>query len=118
VPHFVDHQQPGVDVVTQGWHAAHPQSLAFAGRNLVADALAGDFTLKLRKRQQHVKHESAHGRGGVELLGDGHKGHALAFEHFHHLGKVGQTAGESVNFVDHHDVHQTALDVRQVLSTC
>jgi transposase len=32
--------------------------------------LARHFALKLGEGQQHIEHQSAHGRGGVELLGD------------------------------------------------
>jgi hypothetical protein len=70
---LVDHQQPVGHVVAQGRNTTHPQSLAFAGGNFVADPLAGDFPLELGKGQQHVEHQAAHGRGGVELLGDGYE---------------------------------------------
>ena len=65
-------------VVAQRHHAADPESLAFGGGDLVADALAGDLPLELRKRQQHVQREPAHGGRGVELLGDRDERHSCA----------------------------------------
>src|SRR6059036_3678086 len=40
-----------------GAHAADPKSLALGGRDLVADALGGDFPLKLGKRQQDIERQ-------------------------------------------------------------
>ena len=37
----------------------------------------------------------------------------MALEHLDHLGEVGKAARQAVNLVDHHDVDQAALDVRQ-----
>jgi hypothetical protein len=51
-------------------------------------AFGDDLTLKLREGQQDVEHQSAHGGGTIELLGDGHEGHALLLELLHHLGEV------------------------------
>jgi len=36
----------------------------------------------------------------------------VAFEHFDHLGEVGQAARQAVDLVDHHDVDLAALDIR------
>jgi hypothetical protein len=44
------------------------------------DALGGDFALKPGKRQQDVQRQSAHGGGGVELLGDRDEGHTMLIE--------------------------------------
>src|SRR6516225_8784323 len=53
-------------------HAAHfPASrLLLRGGDLVADALADDLTLELRKGQQHVQGQATHRRRRVELLRD------------------------------------------------
>jgi len=36
----------------------------------------------------------------------------VAFEHFDHLGEIGQAARQAVDLVDHHDVDLAALDIR------
>src|SRR3546814_2402348 len=70
---FVDDQLAILDVIAQGRHAAHPHPLGLAGGNLVADALAGDLTFELGKRQQDVERQASHRRRGVELLGHRHE---------------------------------------------
>ncbi|NKA76334.1 hypothetical protein GO285_05304 [Ralstonia solanacearum] len=111
--HLVDHQLTVEHVIAQWRHAAHPHALALARRDLVADALARHLALELREGQQHVQHQPPHRRGRIELLGDRHEGHVLAFEHLDHLREVRQAAGQPVDLVDHNDVDQAALDVRQ-----
>jgi hypothetical protein len=64
-----------------------------------------------REGQQDVQHQPPHRRGGVELLGHRDEGHALAFEHLHHLREVGQAARQPVDLVDHDDVDLARLDV-------
>jgi hypothetical protein len=54
---LVGHQSAVLDVVAQRWHAAHPHALALAGRDLVADAFAGDLALELGEGQQDVQHQ-------------------------------------------------------------
>ena len=108
----VDDQQAVLDVVAQRRDAAHPHPFALGGGDLVADALTGDLALELREGQQHVEHQPPHRGGGVELLGDRDKGHVVALEHLDHLGEVGETARQTVDLVDHHDVDLAALDVR------
>src|SRR5262249_28523513 len=58
-----------LEFVSQRHHSADPQALALGSRHLVANALGGDLSLELRKREQHVQSESAHRGGRVELLG-------------------------------------------------
>src|SRR5262249_31160980 len=70
------------------------------GGDLVPNALGGHLALELCKRQQHVQGQSAHGGGGVELLGDGDEGHTVFVEQVYQLGKVGQRAGQTVDFID------------------
>ena len=42
-------------VIAQGHHAAHPHALLLGRGDLVTDALAGDLTLELGEREQHVE---------------------------------------------------------------
>ena len=100
------------DLVAQWRVAPHPQALAFAGGDLVADAFARDLALELGEGQQDVEHQPAHRRGGVELLGHRHERHLVPFEHLHQLGKVGQAARQAVDLVDDHDVNLVGNDVR------
>ncbi len=110
---LVDHQLALGHVVPERWHAAHPHALALAGCDLVADAFARHLTLELRERQQHVQHQPPHRRGCVELLRDRHERHVITLEHLDHLGEVRQAARQPVDLVDHDDIDQAALDVRQ-----
>ena len=57
---LVDHQLALDDVVPERWRTAHPHPLGLAGRDLVADALARDFALKLCEGQQDVERQPAH----------------------------------------------------------
>src|SRR4029434_2735080 len=57
-------------VIAERRHAADPETLAFGSGDLVPNAFRGHLALELGKRQQHVQGQSAHGSGGVELLGN------------------------------------------------
>jgi Tetracyclin repressor-like, C-terminal domain len=57
------------DPISERDRAAHPDASLFRGGDFVADALAGNLALELRKRQQHVEGEPSHAGGGVESLG-------------------------------------------------
>ena len=109
---FVGHQSAVLDVVAQRRHAPHPHAFALAGRDLVADALASDLALELREGEQDVQHQPTHGGRRVELLGDRHERHAIAFEHFDHLGEVRQAARQSVDLVDDDHIDLAGFDVR------
>ena len=108
---FVWDQPAVLDVVAKWRHAAHPHALALAGGDLVADALAGHLPLELGEGQEDVQHQPPHRRGGVELLRDRDEGHAIALEHIHHLGEIGEAACQAIDLVDHHDVDLAGLDV-------
>src|SRR6476620_3938159 len=69
----VDDELAVFDVVAERGLTAHPHALLLGGRDLVADALAGDLALELGKRQEDVERQASHRRRGVELLGDRHK---------------------------------------------
>lgn len=99
------------DIVAQRRDASHPHALLLTGGDLVADALTGDLAFELSEGQQYVQHQSAHAGRGVELLGDGYKGHTLALEHLDHSGEIGKAAGQAVNFVNHDHIDFACLDV-------
>jgi hypothetical protein len=80
---------------------------------VAGDPLTGDLALELGKGQQHVERQPTHRGGGVELLGDGDERGAVPVEDLHHLGEVGERAGEPVDLVDDHDVDQPRLDILQ-----
>ena len=69
-------------------HARQADAAPARGCHLVADAFAGDLAFELRERQQDVQRQSAHAGGRVELLGDGHEGHATRIEQVDHLGEI------------------------------
>jgi hypothetical protein len=48
-----------------------------------------------------------------QLLGNRYEGDAVTLEHLDHPREVGQTPGQAVNLVDHHDVDSPRLDVGQ-----
>ena len=108
---LVDHQLALDDVITQHRHAAGPFTLAAGGGNLVAGSLGDNLAFELGEREQHVEHQAAHRRAGVELLGDGDEGHFPAFQHVHDLGEVHQAAAEPVHLVDDDTVDPTGLHV-------
>ena len=100
-----------VDVIAERRDSAHPQPLALAGGDLVADALAGHLALELGEGQQDVEHQPPHGGGGVELLGDRDEGDPVALEHLDHAREVGERSRQAIDLVDHHDVELAGLDV-------
>src|SRR6516162_7272112 len=85
-------------------HPAHPHPLLLRGGDLVADALADDLTLELRKGQQNIEGQATHRRRRVELLRDRDKGGVSRIEDLDDLGKIGKRAGQPVNLVDDDDV--------------
>ncbi len=42
----------------------------------------------------------------------------MCVEHLDHLGEVGERAGQPVDFVDHHDIDQSLIDVSQQTLQC
>ena len=42
----------------------------------------------------------------------------MRVEHLYHLCEVGERAGQAVNFVDHHDLDQTPIDISQQALQC
>ena len=37
----------------------------------------------------------------------------MRVEHLDHLGEVGERAGQAVDFVDHHDIDRSLVDISQ-----
>jgi hypothetical protein len=91
----VGHETSGLDVVTEGHVAAHPEAPSTRGGDLVADTLAGDLALELREREQHVEREPTHGRGRVELLSDRDEGDVMRVEGLDDPGEVGERVSRS-----------------------
>ena len=106
----VDDQPAVDDVVAHGWVTTHPHALPLGGRDLVADALAGDLALELSEGQEHVEHQPAHRGRGVELLGDRDERDPVLVEGFGELCEVGEGAGEPVDLVDDDDIDLALAD--------
>jgi len=81
------------------------------GGDLVANALADDLTLKLRKGQQNIEGQPPHRGRRVELLRDRNKRRASRIEDLDDLGKIGKRAGRPVNLVDDNGIDPTRRDV-------
>ena len=92
-------------------HATHPHPLPFRGGDLVADALADDLALELRKRQKYIEGQAPHRRRRIELLRHRNEGGAPLIEDLDDLGKIGERAGQPVDLVDDDGVDPTRGDV-------
>jgi hypothetical protein len=103
------------NLIAERRHAAHPHPLLFRGGDLVADAFTGDLALELSEGQQHIEGQPPHRRRRVELLGDRNKRRALGVEDLDNLGKVGERAGQPVDFVDGDDFDPPRLDLCEQL---
>jgi tetratricopeptide (TPR) repeat protein len=79
-----------LDPIPERWHPAHPHPLLFRGGNLVADALADDLALELRKGQQNIEGQAPHRGRGIELLRHRNKRRASRIEDLDDLGKIGE----------------------------
>ena len=92
-------------------HPAHPHPLLLRGGDLVADALADDLALELRKGQQNIEGQAPHRGRCVELLGHRNKRRAPRVEDLDDLGKIGERAGQPVDLVDDHNIDPSCRDV-------
>jgi len=92
-------------------HAAHPHPFLFRGGDLVADALADDLALKLRKGQQDVQGQAPHRGRRIELLRHRNEGAAPLIEDLDDLGKIGERAGQPVDLVDDNRIDPTRRNV-------
>ncbi len=111
----IDDQLAVGHVIAEGRIAAHPDALLLGGRELVADTLAGDLTLELGERQQHVQGEAPM---EVVVLNDcvtETKVTPLRSKHLHQPGKVHQRAAEPVDLVDYDHVDFPGFDVGKKL---
>src|SRR3954447_694008 len=87
LPHLLGfgwvHDQPSSfrrDIVAQHRSAADPLAFAACRRELIACPLPDDFALELRKREQDIQREPAHGGAGIEVLRYGNEAHATLVE--------------------------------------
>jgi len=112
---LVDRERSAVRLVAERDGASHPHALALRSTDLVADPLAGDLALELRKREQHVQGEAAHRGRRVELLRDRHERHPARIEHLHDLREVGEGAREPIDLVDDNGVELSIADVGEQL---
>jgi hypothetical protein len=69
----------------------------------VVDALARNFALELRKRQQHVEGKTTHAGGGVESSRHRDKRDVMFIEEFDQLGEVGKRPCQTIDLVDDDD---------------
>src|SRR6516165_2483218 len=92
-------------------HPAHPHPLPLRGGDLVADALADDLALELRKGQQNIEGQAPHRGRRVELLRDRHERGARRVEDLDDLGEIGERAGQPVDFVDDDRVDSPRGDI-------
>src|SRR5712675_1042010 len=98
---FVDPDLAVLGIVAERHHPADPQTLALGGRDLVANALGSDLAFELGEREKDIEREPAHGRGGIELLGDRYERDIMLVEQLDKLGKVCQRPGQPVDLIDH-----------------
>src|SRR6201993_70894 len=87
--------------------ATHPHPLPFRGGDLVADALADDLALELRKRQKYIERQAPHRARRIELLRHRNEGGAPLIEDLDDLGKIGERAGQPVDLVDDDGIDPT-----------
>ena len=94
------------------WHrTAHPYPFLSAGRDLVADPLAGDLAFELGKGQKDVERQPPHGCGCVKRLGHGHEGHIVTIKNIDQLCEVHERTAQAINFIDHDNIDLTGLNV-------
>ena len=74
--------------------------------HVVADTLGDGLPLQLREHRGDVHHRAAHGRAGVELLLDGHKGDVQPGQFFNQPGEIADIAADAVQ-----PVHDDGLEL-------
>jgi hypothetical protein len=80
-----------------------------------AHALGDERALELGDRGDHGEHGFPHGRGGVDLLGDGDEGDAEVPEFFQRVHELLRRAGEAVELPDQDRVDLAGPDRRPQL---
>ena len=112
---LVDDQLLVLGIVAE-WHgAAGPFALAPAGGDLVSYALGRQLPFELGKGEKDVQGQPAHGRGGVELLGDGDERDRFGVKGLNQLCEIGERAGKAIDLVDHDHIDLAGLDIGQQL---
>ena len=81
----------------------------------VVDALARNFALELRKRQQHVEGKTTRAGGGVESSRHRDKRDVVFIEEFDQLGEVGKRPCQTIDLVDDDDIDLSSANVVQQL---
>jgi hypothetical protein len=104
---------PVLDVIAQWRWTSHPHALLLRRCDLVPDAFCRDLPLELGEGQQDIEGEPSHRGGGVELLGDRDKRHLVPVEQLDHAGEVHQRPCQTVDLVDHDNVHLALGNVSQ-----
>ncbi len=107
----VDRQPAFADFVAKRGRSAHPHATGLGCGNLVADPLTGHLALELGERQQDVERQPSHAASCVEGLGNADERCAPAIENVDDTGKVGEAAGQAIDFVHHDDVDPPGLDL-------
>src|SRR5208282_1176518 len=98
-------------LVTERRHPAHPHPLLLRGGDLVADALADDLALELRKGQQNIEGQAPHRGRRVELLRHRDKRRAPRIKDLDDLGEIGERAGQPVDLVNDNRIDPPRRDV-------
>jgi hypothetical protein len=98
--------------------ATHPLASLSRGGDLVTYALADQLPFELGEGYENVQGHSAHGILGVERLGNGHEGDAMALEQLDQIQEVEHRPGEPIDLVDDDDVDLPRVDVGQEAFQC
>jgi hypothetical protein len=96
---FFVYDQPStarMNVIAQYWRSSGPLSFPPRGRHVSSGALADQFPLELRERQQDVQRQPAQRRAGVELLRGCDETYLVLLEDAQHPGEVQQRSAEPV----------------------
>jgi hypothetical protein len=100
-----------LEIVSKRDHAAHPHAFSLGGGNLVADALAGDLTFKLREGEQNVEGQPAHRRCGIKVLRDRDEADIMGIEDLDNLCEVHEAACKPVHLIDNDCIDLPSLNV-------
>jgi hypothetical protein len=106
-------QLSGFQVIAERHEASHPHTFLVGCGDLVPNPLSCHLPFELREGERNIKCESAHRRGGVELLSDGYEGDSSGIKGFNNIGKIGQATRQTVNFVHDNNVYFVGFNVFQ-----
>ena len=82
------------EMTREMWRSDKPSAAAIA--RSVSNPLAGNFTLELGEREQHVESQPSHRGGRVEGLRHGDKRRTARIQAFDEFGEVAQRASQSM----------------------